>query len=172
MADVGGDTLQLERLEACPAEERCVGGDELAKVLHKPLVHHPGTGLLFRRRDLRGSMLADSLVSWPVCLLAIWGLNKKSIRASDTHNDEPLTQYWVVICIRGGRSGTIRSRRNRATYAATAKSKPGQIRLLNGAALVAYTVAPLFRGCMSRGGEVVRGSGLGVDSGHVDLDED
>ena len=45
------------------------------------------------------------------------------------------------------------------------------MRLLDGAALVADAVAPLFHMWVGRSGEVVGSSGLGVDSSH-DLDEE
>ena len=68
MADVGRYTLELERLETCPAQKRCVCGDELAKVLGEPLVHSAA----LRLQPLRGGeALANHLVFWPVCLLAI-----------------------------------------------------------------------------------------------------
>ncbi len=64
----------------------------------------------------------------------------------------------------------VRSRRASETYAATTKPKSAKVRLLDGAAVVADAIAPLFRGCMLGSSEVVRGSGLGVDSGHLEGD--
>ena len=58
MADVGWDALQLEGLEARPAEAGGVRGDEFSQVLDEALVNGTGAGSL----DLRGRMLADCLV--------------------------------------------------------------------------------------------------------------
>ena len=61
MPDIGWYPLQLESLEARPAEEGRVCGDEFAEALDETLVVHAGTGLL-RGRDLRRGVLADRLM--------------------------------------------------------------------------------------------------------------
>ena len=67
-------------------------GDELAEVLDEILVNSSEGGLL-RRRDLGRSMLADRLVGWPVCLLAILRLNEESEPATVQRMRGGLTQY-------------------------------------------------------------------------------
>ena len=56
------------------------------------------------------------------------------------------------------------------TYATTAESEACDMGLLYGAACVADAIAPLFRSLVSGRGEVVGGSGLGVDGGHLEED--
>ena len=53
------------------------------------------------------------------------------------------------------------------TYAATTKPKP-VVGLLYCSAFVADAIAALLGSRVRRRGEVVRGSGLGVDGGHLD----
>lgn len=71
LADVGGHALELECLEAGPAEEGRVGGGELAEVLDEILIRVRGAhGLLLCAGELGSSMLADGLVRGPMRLLA------------------------------------------------------------------------------------------------------
>ncbi len=70
LADVRGHPLELERLEAGPAEKGGVCGHKLPEALDEAVVHSAGARLLFRRRDLRDGVLADGLVRWPVGFLA------------------------------------------------------------------------------------------------------
>ena len=51
LADVGGDAFELEGLEARPAEEARVRGDEFAEAFNERFVIHARAGLL-RGRDL------------------------------------------------------------------------------------------------------------------------
>lgn len=53
LANVGGNTLDLEGLEAGPVHQRCVCRSEFTKVLRYVLVHARSHGLLLCRRDLR-----------------------------------------------------------------------------------------------------------------------
>lgn len=73
LADVGGEALELEGLEAGPAEEVGVGGGELAEVLCEVFVGvaDGGGGGLLDAGELACGVLADGLVGWPVCLLAV-----------------------------------------------------------------------------------------------------
>ena len=75
LADVGGHAIELEPLEACPAEKGGVRGDVFAEALDEAFVVDAGTRLL-RGRDLRRGMLADGLVRWPVRLLTVSGLDR------------------------------------------------------------------------------------------------
>lgn len=83
LADIGGHPLELERLEAGPAEKRGVAGHELPEALDEALVHRAGARLLFRRRDLRDGVLADGLVGWPVRFLAVLRLYRPVSTARD-----------------------------------------------------------------------------------------
>ena len=60
----------------------------------------------------------------------------------------------------------VTQRRN-LTYAATTKPKP-VVGLLYCSTFVADAIAALLGSRVRRRGEVVRGSGLGVDGGHLD----
>ena len=62
----------------------------------------------------------------------------------------------------------VLDREERMTYAATAQPKAACVWLLYGPAFVAYTVAALLGDRVGRSSEVVGGSGLGVDGGHLD----
>lgn len=52
LADVGGHALQLEGLEACPAEERRVCGGKLAEAFDDVVVQTRAHGVLFCGGDL------------------------------------------------------------------------------------------------------------------------
>ena len=75
LADVGGDTFELEGLEAGPAEESGVLGGEAAEELGDVFVWVVGAdGLLLGRGYLGNGVLADCLVRWPMLFLALGGL--------------------------------------------------------------------------------------------------
>ena len=77
LAYVGGHALELESLEARPAEESRVLGGEAAEELGDVLVRVLSTeGLLLRRGYLRHGVLADRLMRWPVLFLAFGGLTR------------------------------------------------------------------------------------------------
>ena len=92
LADVGGHAPQLEGLEAGPSDELVVGGGELAEVLDEVVVD-ASVAWLLRRGDLRRGMLADRLVRWPVCLLAILRLSEESENMAEQRRRGGLTQY-------------------------------------------------------------------------------
>jgi len=74
LADVGGDTFELEGLEAGPAEESGVLGGEAAEELGDVFVWVVGAdGLLLGRGHLGHGVLADGLVRWPMFFLALRG---------------------------------------------------------------------------------------------------
>lgn len=66
LADVGGDALELERLETGPPEERGVCGGELPQAFGNVVA----PARLLHGRDLVGGVLADDFVAWPVGFLA------------------------------------------------------------------------------------------------------
>ena len=71
MADVGRNALELQRLEACPAQEGGVGGSKFADTLDDVFTIAAAQHVLLRGRDLTRCVLADLLVRTPVCLLAV-----------------------------------------------------------------------------------------------------
>ena len=72
LAHVGGHALELERLEAGPAEEGRVLRGEAPEELGDVLVRVVSAErLLLRRGHLGGGVLADRLVRWPVLFLAL-----------------------------------------------------------------------------------------------------
>jgi hypothetical protein len=75
LAYVGGYAFELKGLETCPAEEGGMLGGEAAEELCDVFIRVVGAdGLLLCRGHLGRGVLADSLVGWPVLLLAVRGL--------------------------------------------------------------------------------------------------
>lgn len=70
LADVGGDALQLESLEASPAKQWSMARAEFSEALDETLIGQAGTSHMFGGRHLRCGMLADRLMRRPVRLLA------------------------------------------------------------------------------------------------------
>lgn len=93
LANVGGYALQLQRLEASPAEKRRVCGCEFAKTLDDIFVDASTHRLLLGCRDLARCMLADRLVCRPVRLLAFLRLNEIISVQSTLIDEAVLTQY-------------------------------------------------------------------------------
>ncbi len=178
LAHVGGHALELEGLEARPAEEGRVLGSEAAEQLCDVLVRViSAERLLLRRGHLRHRVLADRFVGWPVLFLALGRLIIKgrsvSDRAPPRHHGERVTH--AVIC---GHLHDVRKKnetasaarrwedRNRnRTHATTAKAEWLDCGLFCGSTGVAYSNAPLPV-AVGRRGEVVGGSGSGVVSSH------
>lgn len=91
LAHVGGHAFELERLEACPAEEGGVMGGEAAEELGDVFVRIVGADrLLLDGGHLGHGVLADLFVGRPVLSLALGGLERERVSV-------PMTQQRIKI---------------------------------------------------------------------------